>query len=167
MKTAINDDNLLTIIGVIGSLGNGCSRYIWLRYRFFWNLLFNYTGYRFVMILNLVIQIIIFSIIRFTVTNSGAYLFLILLNGICMGGILVGAPTFLQIVFGQVTGSNSYGIFWEVFGLSNLLQFGFVSGLSSKITFDGIIYICLGMSIISLLFVIFGNFQGPWKNPTI
>ncbi len=75
-----------------------------------------------------------------------------------MGGILVGAPTFLQIVFGQAVGSNAYGIYWEVFGLANLLQYGFVSGLSSKITFDGIIYICLGMSALALIIVVFGNF---------
>lgn len=138
----------------------------WIVFRFFWNLLFNYTGYRFVITLNLIIQIIIFSIIKFTVVNSGAYLFLILLNGICIGGFLVSAPTFLQIVFGQVIGSNSYGIFWTAFGLSNFLQYGFVSGLSPIITFDGVIYICLGMSVIALAIVTFGNFVGPWNNPT-
>ncbi len=82
-----------------------------------------------------------------------------------MGGILVGAPTFLQIVFGQVVGSNSYGIFWEVFALANLLQYGFVSGLSLLITFDGIIYICLGMSVIAMLIVVLGDFKAPWNNP--
>lgn len=83
-----------------------------------------------------------------------------------MGGFLVLTPTYLQVVFGQKTGSNLYGIFWEVFGLTNLLQYGFVAGLSPLITFDGIIYICLGMSAISLCIVIFADFEAPWKNPT-
>ena len=75
------------------------------------------------------------------------------------------APTFLQIVFGDRVGSNIYGFFWEVFGLANLVQYAYVSGLSSKITFNNVIYICLGMSLIALLLVIVSNFEAPWKNP--
>lgn len=152
------------LLGSLGRWATGVPGNYGLMLRFFWNVLFNYTGYRFVMTLNLAIQIIIFAIIRFTVANSGAYLFLILLNGICMGGLLVAAPTFLQVVFGQVIGSNSYGIFWTALSLANFVQFGFVSGLSPKITFDGVIYICLGMSVIALAIVTFGNFVGPWNN---
>lgn len=129
-------------------------------------MLFNKTGYRFIIVLNLSIQIIVFATLRFTVHTEGAYLFLILLNGCCMGGFLVATPTYLQIVFGQRVGSNIYGVFWEVFGLTNLLQYGFVSGVSSKITFDGIIYICLGMAVISLIIVIIADLEAPWKNPT-
>ena len=133
---------------------------------FFWNFLFSRTGYRFVATLNLLIQIVVFSTIRFTVQNTTAYLFLILLNGIYIGGMIVRVPTFLHIVFGQNVGSNTYGMFWKVFGLANLLQYGYVSGVTPKIGFDGIIYIWLGMSVVSLLIITFGNFQGPWKNPT-
>lgn len=58
----MSNDDLLTIVGVIGGIGNGVSR-------FFWNLLFNQTGYKFVMIFNIAIQIVIFSTIRFTVLS--------------------------------------------------------------------------------------------------
>jgi hypothetical protein len=75
------------------------------------------------------------------------------------------APTFLQIVFGERVGSNIYGFFWEVFGLANLVQYAYVSGLSSKITLNNVIYICLGMSFIALLLIILSNFETPWKNP--
>ena len=75
------------------------------------------------------------------------------------------APTFLQIVFGDRVGSNIYGFFWEVFGLANLVQYAYVSGLSSKITLNNVIYICLGMSLIALLLVIVINFEAAWKNP--
>jgi hypothetical protein len=112
------------------------------------------------------LQIAVFATLRFTAYSVGGYLFLIFLNGCCLGGFLVSTPTFLQIVFGQVVGSNIYGLFWEVFGLSNLLQYAFVSGLSMKISFNGIIYICLGMASISAALVAFGNFEAPWKNPT-
>jgi hypothetical protein len=74
-------------------------------------------------------------------------------------------PTFLQMVFGEKIGSNIYGFFWEAFSLSNLLQYVYVSSLSQLITFDNVIYICLGMSLFSLVLVITGNFEAPWKNP--
>lgn len=108
--------------------------------------------------LNLVIQLIVYSILRFTVYTVGVYLFLLFLNGCCLGGFLVLTPTFLQIVFGEVVGPNIYGFFWEIFGLANLVQYAYVSGLSNKITFNNVIYICLGMSVFSLILVIFGNF---------
>jgi hypothetical protein len=75
------------------------------------------------------------------------------------------APTFLQIFFCDRVGSNIYGFFWEVFGLDNLVQYAYVSGLSSKITLNNVIYICLGMSLIALLLVIVINFEAAWKNP--
>lgn len=129
-------------------------------YIFFWNFLFRRTGYRFVATLNLLIQIVVFSTIRFTVQNTTAYLFLILLNGIYIGGMIVRVPTFLHIVFGQNVGANTYGMFWKVFGLANLLQYGYVSGVTPKIGFDGIIYIWLGMSVVSLMTVKLSNFEG-------
>lgn len=75
-------------------------------------------------------------------------------------------PTYVQIVFGQKIGSDITGMFWEMFGIANLVQYAFVSGLSPRIGFDGIIYICLGMELIAVCLIIFGNFEGPWKNPT-
>jgi hypothetical protein len=44
------------------------------------------------------------------------------------------------------------------------MQYIFVSQISSKIKIDGIIYICLGMTVFSLMVVIFGNFLGSWNN---
>lgn len=110
------------------------------------------------MLLNLVIQVVIYAILRFTINTLGVYLLLVFLVNCCLGGILVLTPTFLQIVFGERVGPNIYGFFWEIFGLANLIQFAFVSGLSSKITFDGIIYICLGMTALSGIILIFANF---------
>lgn len=94
VKLTISDDLFLTIVGVIAAVGNGITR-------FFWNVLFNKTGYRFVMIMNLTIQIIILSIIRFTIYTPAAYMVLIVLLNCCLGGFLVMTPTFLQYVFGQ------------------------------------------------------------------
>lgn len=74
-------------------------------------------------------------------------------------------PTVLQSIFGQSIGSNVYGFYWSTFGISNLIQYAFVSGLSKKITFNGVIYICLGMTIFAGILIVFGDFHAPWNNP--
>lgn len=125
---------------------------------FVWNILFNYTGYRFVMILNICIQITVFSVIRFSIENHGFYLVMILFNNISFGGCLVMTPTFCQIVFGPMIGSKVYGIYTQILAISNLVQFAYVVGLVHYISFNGIIYICLGKSVVALILVIFSNF---------
>ena len=74
--------------------------------------MFNYTGYKTVLSTNLMIQIVVYAIIRFTVINSGAYLFLVFLINCCLGGMLVMGPTVSQVIFGQKMGSNIYGFYW-------------------------------------------------------
>jgi hypothetical protein len=124
----------------------------------------HFTGYRFVVILDVLLQIVIYVAIRFTVYNYAGFLFLVFLDNVCIGGILGTAPAFLQLVFGIKLGSHVYGFFWTVFSTANLLQYVYVSQLSQLITFDGIIYVCLGMCIVSGTLVITGNFEGYWKN---
>jgi hypothetical protein len=90
----------------------------------------------------------------------------VFLANCCIGGYLVTAPTFAQVVFGHRIGSNIYGFFWCIIGTANFVQFAYVQGLSLSIGFDHVIYICLGMCIAALPFVIFSKFQGPWENST-
>ena len=59
VKKTLHDDNYLTIIGVIGSVGNGCTR-------FFWSLFYSKTGFKTVWLTIMAIQIVIFSSIKFT-----------------------------------------------------------------------------------------------------
>jgi hypothetical protein len=134
-------------------------------FRFLWNLLFLYTGYKFVMVLNFSIQLAIYAALRFTVTSIGGYLACIVAVGCCMGGFLVMTPTVVQAIFGQLFGSQAYGLFWTCFGLANLTQYLFVNYLEFSITFNGIIYLCMVMLFVAGLVVVFGNFQAPWKNP--
>ena len=84
----------------------------------------------------------------------------------CLGGYLVITPIFSQIVFGIETGSNIYGFFWCTYSVANFVQFGFVSGLSSSIGFDNILYICLGMAACAAPLVAIIHWEGPWGNPT-
>ena len=60
VKGVIRDDKFLTTIGVVGSVGNGCTR-------FFWNLFFSKTGFKTVALIILSIFVLVLSTIRFTV----------------------------------------------------------------------------------------------------
>jgi hypothetical protein len=62
VKKTIDDDEFLTLIGVLAGIANGISR-------FFWNYLFMKTGYRFVMSIILGMAITVYATIRFTVEN--------------------------------------------------------------------------------------------------
>ena len=118
------------------------------------------------MSINLFIQIIVYAVVRYSIKSNGAYLFLVFLVNCCLGGLLVMAPTTGQSIFGQKTGSNIYGFYWTVFAVANFLQYAFVAGIADKISFDGIIYICLGMTVVSLIILNLFTFEGPWKNST-
>ena len=48
--------------------------------------------------------------------------------------------------------------------LANLVSYAYVVGLSSIISFDGVIYIVLAMCCIAVPFVIIPSFQGHWGN---
>ena len=160
VKNDIKDDEFLTLIGTIGAVGNGCSR-------FCWNLLFNRTGYKFVMLLNIFLCICVLGSIRFAVgADRSLYLFLVFVMNCCLGGYLVITPTFSQLVFGQETGSNIYGFYWETYSIANFIQYAFVSGLSSVIGFENVIYICTGMCVLAIPLVISTTWQGPWLNET-
>lgn len=129
VKQEISDDRFLTTIGAVGAIGNGCSRFLW-------SVLFNKTGYKFSMLLNISLLLTILGIIRFTVlTSHTGYLFLIFLVNCCLGGFLVITPIFSQIVFGSTTGSNIYGFFWSTYSIANFIQYAYVSTLVELITF--------------------------------
>lgn len=90
-----------------------------------------------------------------------------MLANACIGATFSLAPSFSQLVFGQRTGSNIYGLVFLAIASSNFIQFGFVKGLAPLITFNGIIYICLGMSALIIPIILFSKFQGPWGNSTV
>lgn len=159
VKNEIKDDQFLTIVGVIGGIGNGCSRILW-------NYLFSKTGYKTTLLTIFGLAILVYSTIRFTVHHKGLYLLEIFIINCCLGGFLVSTPTSALCLYGPTTGANIYGILWDIFGFSNLLGYIFVSQLSKSIGFDNVIYVCLGMSILALPIVVFTKFQGPWENDT-
>lgn len=160
VKNTIDDDEFLTLIGVMGLLVNGVCR-------FFWNLLFLKTGYKFVMTCLMSISVIVLSTIRFTVESKPGYTIEFLLIHLAMGGLQVMTPTVVHAIFGVKIGSNVNGFFWCSVSLGNWVGYLLVSNLSKTIGFNNIFYICLGMAVLSFPIFIFYRFEGPWKNSLI
>ena len=159
-KVEIEDDGFLTLIGTIGAVGNGFSRFLW-------NLLFSKTGYKFVMTLNLLLTITILITIRFTLEYPSLFLFVVFLTYCSLGGYLVITPTFSQALFGPEVGSNIYGCFWTTYSIANFVQYGLVNTLKSSIGFDGILNICIVMAVFVLPIVLGKTWRGPWGNKTL
>lgn len=132
--------------------------------RIFWNIYFLKTGYKTVMLTIIAISIAIYVSLRFTVYTKGLYMLEIAAVNLCIGGLLVTTPTVVQVILGQRIGSNVYGFFWSVIAISNFIGYFYVDFLSGPITFNNIIYICLGMVVLAIPIVLFFRFQGPWKN---
>ena len=146
-------------MGAVSSLVNGFSRILW-------GMLFKCTGFKFVTVLNLLVQITLYATFRFTVHIPGLYFLYVFLNSLCSGGFVSIIPSYCHIVFGVEYGSKIFGIFIIFLSLANFLQYGFVVGLSPLITLDGVIYICLGIVVFALILTVVTEFQGPWKNST-
>jgi hypothetical protein len=47
-----------------------------------------------------------------------------------------------------------------------MMGYLFVSQLAKAIGFNGVIYVCLGMVLVSFQMVIKTKYQGPWENDT-
>lgn len=62
VKKDITDDKYLTLIGAIGAIGNGCTR-------FFWNSFFGLTHFNIAVSVLMVINIVVYATILLTVTN--------------------------------------------------------------------------------------------------
>lgn len=97
VKKDINDDKFLTLVGVLGSVVNGFSRILWSIY-------FLKTGYKTVVMTIVSISVVVFICLRFTVHTPGAYLFLMLLMNLSIGGIQASNPSLAQYMFGQRMG---------------------------------------------------------------
>lgn len=108
--------------------------------------------------LNLLTQIIIYSVFRFVAHVPALYFITILFNGICLGGVTAISAIYCQLVFSTKWGSKVFGIYVNGMSISNFIQYGLVIGLAPLITLDGIIYICLGIVIFIFIVMICTNF---------
>lgn len=157
VKYSIDDDEFLTLVGVLGLVMNGLSRFLW-------NILFLKTGYKFVLTCMIIIKVAVYSTIRFTVDSKPAYMTEFLFSNLALGGFMVTSTTGVHAIFGVKIGSKVNGFFWCSIALGNWIAYLMVSNLSQRIGFDNIFYICLGLTLVNLPIVIFYNFQGPWNN---
>lgn len=88
---------------------------------------------------------------------------MVFLINACVGGFLVVTPTVAMQIFGAKVGSDIYSFYWISYSVANFIGYLYVSQLSAIIGFNNVLYICAGMAGISVLIIIFYDFNHIWK----
>ena len=140
----IMSDRYLTIMGAIGSLMCGMSRFLWAA-------LMEKFSFRFLLWLLLVVN----SFLSFTVFYISKvpfiYLAYILVSLTCYGGFLGIFPAIASKVFGFRYGSQIYGFLFYAFPVSNFLQLLIINLIGTTLGYWFVFMISGGMSVCGLL----------------
>jgi OFA family oxalate/formate antiporter-like MFS transporter len=115
-KKYISDDQFLSLIGAVGSMGNGLSR-------FFWAAMLDRFDFKCLYSALLIINGFLALTVSYAVMVPQVYLVYILLTYVCYGGHLGMFPAIASQVFGIRNGTQIYGLLFQGFATSNLIQF--------------------------------------------
>jgi OFA family oxalate/formate antiporter-like MFS transporter len=118
-KHYIHDDKMLSLIGAVGSMGNGLSR-------FFWAAMLDKFDFKCLYTALLIINGSLALTVSYAVTIPQVYLVYVLMTYVCYGGHLGMFPAITSQVFGVRNGTQIYGLLFQAFACSNLMQFIFL-----------------------------------------
>lgn len=155
VKKQITDDEYLTLIGTIGAIANGCTR-------FFWNMLLKAIDFRLSISTIMLLNVIIFAVINYTLNFRELYCFIIFLANSSLGGLFVIVPTICLEFFGDEIGAGIYSFYWICFSLSNFIGYLLVSRLSLLIGIENILYVAIGGCVIVLVIMAAYKFKPQW-----
>jgi OFA family oxalate/formate antiporter-like MFS transporter len=142
-KKYIHDDKFLSLIGAIGSMGNGLSR-------FFWATMLDRFEFKCLYTCLLLLNGFLALTVSYAVHYPQVYLIYVLLTYVCYGGHLGMFPAISSQVFGVRNGTQIYGLLFQGFACSNALQFVFIKVLKPIIGYNAIFYIEVIFSGISM-----------------
>ena len=155
--TKISDDQLLTAIGSIGSLINGVAR-------IFWSTMLDYYSFNSVYRSLLVIQILMIATVKWSLNMHWfLYAINICISMMCEGAITSILPTETMKHFGKTRGSTVYSFMFSSLGVSAITGSILVSLLQYKIGFTGMLYICMGLTLVSFLLTIIYRSESMFK----
>lgn len=109
------DDRYLTIIGAVGALVAGLSR-------FFWSALLEKFSFKFLLWSLLVVNSFLAFTIFYIYKIRALYLIYVLATSLCYGGFLGIFPAISSKIFGFRYGSQIYGFLFYAFAASNFVQ---------------------------------------------
>ena len=109
------DDRYLTIIGAIGALVAGLSRFLW-------SALLEKCSFKFLLWSLLVVNSFLAFTIFYIYKIRALYLIYVLATSLCYGGFLGIFPAISSKIFGFRYGSQIYGFLFYAFAASNFVQ---------------------------------------------
>lgn len=109
------DDSMLTIIGSVAGVMNGCSR-------FFWATLTDKTSYKFTFTLISILNLITSAILPYNKDGIG-YLLLIAIVYLAEGGLLATYPVICAKIYGKKIGGLMYGFMFFMVGVCNMIGY--------------------------------------------
>jgi OFA family oxalate/formate antiporter-like MFS transporter len=133
-KKYIADDAFLTLIGAVGSMGNGLSRFVWAT-------LLDKFDFKCLYTTLLMINAFLALTIYYAVKIPQLYMVYVFMSYVCYGGHLGMFPAVASQVFGVRNGSQIYGILFAAFAISNAIQFLVVKGLKNNYGYQPIFWI--------------------------
>ena len=151
---------MLTTIGSVGSLINGVSR-------IFWSTLLDHFAFNSVYRTLLVIQILMIATVEWSLNFTWLFAINICISMMCEGAITSILPTETLKHFGKDRGPTVYSFMFSSFGVSAITGSIMVSLLQYTIGFTGMLYICMGLTLVSFLLTIVYRSDKPFKYSSI
>lgn len=133
-KKYIKDDAYLTLIGAVGAMGNGLSRFAWATLLDKFDFKCLYTA---LLIINAFLALTIY----YAAQIPQLYMFYVFMAYVCYGGHLGMFPAVTSQIFGVRNGSQIYGILFLAFASANAIQFLVVKTLKHNYGFQPIFWL--------------------------
>ena len=111
----------------------------------------------------LVIQILMIATVEWSLNTPWIYAINICISMMCEGAITSILPTETMKHFGKTRGSTVYSFMFSSFGVSAITGSILVSLLQYKIGFTGMLYICMGLTLVSFLLTIIYRSDSMFK----
>jgi OFA family oxalate/formate antiporter-like MFS transporter len=155
-KKYIFDDKFLSLIGAVGSMGNGLSR-------FFWAAMLDRFDFKYLYSSLLIINGILALTVSYAVKVPQIYLLYVLLTYVCYGGHLGMFPAISSQVFGVRNGTQIYGLLFQGFATSNLIQFLLLRTIQVSYGFQPIFWLEVVFSGLAMFLANSVDFNYDWS----
>lgn len=142
------DDDILTLAGAIGSICNGCSRYLWASLQ-------DHYGFRRVYFVVMVIQLAISATIWNVRTNPHLYPVWVALSFLCEGAHFSQYPALSSKVFGVQYAGEIFTIIFMVIPASSALSFLLVQFGKDSVSPQSIFWIAAAFSAANIVLTYF------------
>ena len=155
-KKYIHNDAFLTLIGAVGSMGNGLSRFAWAT-------LLDKFDFKCLYTTLLIINSFLALTIYYAVQIPQLYMLYVFLAYVCYGGHLGMFPAVSSQVFGVRNGSQIYGILFQGFALANAVQFLVVKVVKQNYGYQPIFWLGAVLSGLSIFIINSFELKFDWS----